>query len=208
MIVDNATIVINRILNYIRKEILPINPRFYINFIMYDTTLMKKQLINKLIAVIEHVREHVRQTISEVLQTPFATISFFENRICLDMDTPDNLDMVITGLDDAQKFICGWIPAIKMLIDLLPLLSYIESTASITDVQSLFEYLGVSAKLKAGVQTESQGTIHQSDDSDSEGSADKRKTSPYIQTELEKIVQRKSSVPISTLLLTWTRFMT
>ncbi|KAE8303497.1 hypothetical protein GL50803_0035487 [Giardia duodenalis] len=174
VIVDNATIVINRILNYIRKEILPINPRFYINFIMYDTTLMKKQLINKLIAVIEHVREHVRQTISEVLQTPFATISFFENRICLDMDTPDNLDMVITGLDDAQKFICGWIPAIKMLIDLLPLLSYIESTASITDVQSLFEYLGVSAKLKAGVQTESQGTIHQSDDSDSEGSADKK----------------------------------
>ncbi|EFO61117.1 Hypothetical protein GLP15_2708 [Giardia lamblia P15] len=174
VIVDNATMVINRILTYIRKEILPINPEFYINVIMYDTTLMKRQLINKLIAVIEHVRDHVRQTISEVLQTPLATISFFENRICLDMDTPDNLDMVITGLDDAQKFIRGWIPAIKMLIDLLPLLSYIESTASITDVQSLFEYLRVSAKLKADLQPESQATIHQSDESDSERSDDKR----------------------------------
>lgn len=173
VIVDNAASMISRILIYIRKEIVPINPQFYINIITYDTTLLKKQLINKLIAVIEHIREHVRQTISEVLQTPFTTISFFESRICLDMDTPDNLDMVITGLDDARKFIKSWTPAIKMLIDLLPLLSYIESTASITDVQSLFEYLRVSTKLKTDAQENTQLKEQRSDASDSEESGEK-----------------------------------
>lgn len=167
VIVDNAVMVITRILSYIRKEILPITPHFYTNIITYNTVLLKKQLINKLIAVIEHVREHVRQTISEVLQTPFTTISLFENRICLDMDTPDNLDLVITGLDDARKFVQGWIPAIKMLIDLLPLLSFIESTASITDVQSLFTYLRVSAELKGEIQDNNQN-----DALESEGSSD------------------------------------
>lgn len=136
-LIENAIVVTKDIITYIENNLLPLPDVLYTRFATYTIKILKNQAINKLLSLVRKIRQHVQETIYAVIREASQRIQAFKGSLVVDVDTPDNLELVLQSKNAAQRFLTIWMPAVFVCLLALPKMSYLESYRHISSIQCI-----------------------------------------------------------------------
>lgn len=148
-LIENAIVVTQDIIIYIKNNLLPLPDVLYTKFATYTIRILKNQAINKLLSLVRKIRQHVQETIHAVMKEASQRIQTFKESLIVDVDTPDNLELVLQSKNAAQRFLTIWMPAVSICLLALPKISYLESYRHVNSIQS------INNSLETGLHPES-----------------------------------------------------